>query len=315
MADVRYIGIGEETTPGDPVAATIFLDILGESIEPDQGYVDLDSVRKRNVVSQVKGKFTNVGDIKTYLIPTGITLLLKWALGTLTSSEKQGDTVAYLHTIDVADVLKTFTTRVGISEAERIIACCQANTLEIASSIDDAVLGMSVGVVGGEETKGAIDTPDFGTAAERKPFEVMGASIKLATVEENSRVMALIARLNNNIPDRVTHESRFPKRSTVGKRTIDGTVDVIFNDTKEYDAFLAGTEFAILYKAEGALIETPYKYSFEMNFPRCKFQKGTVPHIAGRDELKITGAPWKALYDPVSTFDMQIKMINKETTF
>ena len=315
MADVRYIGIGEETTVGTIVDADIFLDILSESIKPSHGYINLDSVRNRNVTTQVPGKFSSVGDIKTYLIPTGITLLLKWGLGKLTSSAQQGGTAAYLHTIDVDDVLKTFTTRIGINLKERIIAACQVSTLEIASSIADGILGLTVGVLGGEETSGTIDTPDYGTLAERKPFEVMGASVKLKTAEQQSRVEALVVRLNNNIPDRWTHESRFPKRSTVGKRTIEGTVDLIFNATTEYDDFLAGTPFAIDYKAEGELADDPYKYTFELNLPKCVFQEGTVPHISGRDELRITGAPWKALYDTVTSRDMQIKIINKETTF
>ena len=314
MAKVRYLGIGEETTPGTAASAAVYLPIESESIAPTHGMIDVETIRDRIIREQILGKFRNAGDIKTPFFPSGLTKLLKWALGSVETTTPDGATNARLHTFSVADELKTFTARIGVELMERQIVACQVNTVEIASSIADGILGATFGIIGGEETKQTIGTPSWLSDAELKPLVPFGASVKIGGTEKQAEVEALVVRLNNNIPDRWTHEGRFEKRAAAGKLEVTGTLDLIFPNTTQYDNFLAGTDFSLVYKAEGDEIESGFNYYLEINMPKCRYQENVVPHLSKRDELKISGAPFKVMLDESSDYAIKIMVQNKETS-
>jgi len=311
---VRYLGVGEETTPGTPVAAAAYLPIISESIRPSQGWVFPETVEDRGAKRAILGRFGSVGDVRMNVIPLALTKLLKWAFGGLTTTSLGGTPAAYKHEFKPADVLKTFTARIGAEEAERVIAGCMINSLELAMAVADVICGVSIGVDGGEETKATIGTPTFPSGDGAKEFSFLapaaltwGGTSKVAIVE------ALRARLINTIPDRWTAEGRFKKRAKVAKREVTADLDLLFPDTTEYDRFLAGTSMAIQFKAEGATISGTNKYTFQIDVPQCYYQEDTAPHIDRREELKLT-APVRAVVDPTAGYDIMATIINTEST-
>jgi len=308
MGDIRYLGIGEETTVGTPVSATDYIPIQSDRVTPDHRYLVMEDVSQRSYSRYAPGPFRNSGNIIMHLIPEGITKLFKWTLGDVSSS-LVGTSKAYQHVFTESTPLKSFTARIGANLVEREIAGCFVNSVELAGSIDLAMATFSI--VGGEETKQSIGSPTWPTYIA--PFAFHGGSVSIGGSDKTSQVESVRIRINNNIPDRWTFGSRYETRSEVGLLVVDGELGLAFDDSDQYDAFLAGTEFALQVKWEGATIEDTYKYTVQIDTPKAVYQTDTVPHIDRREPIKIT-APFRAYYKDDTDKTVKITVINTEET-
>ena len=302
----RYLGVGEETTVGTPVAAAVYLPIQSERIVPDHRILVVEDVVKRSYARSKLGPFRNAGDIVMHVIPGGFTKILKWTLGSVSTVSG----AVYTHTFQDADTIKSFTARIGAEKLERVIAGCFVNTLEIACARE--LVMATIGIIGGQETKGSIATPSF--VSEDEVFAFHECSALIAGSDETSEIESLTVRINNNIPDRWTFGSRYEKRAEVGPLVVEGTADFSFQDADQYDRFLAGSEFALTFKAEGSLIgDTSEKYLFQIELPKCKYLSDTVPHIDRREPLKVS-APFRAFYSSSNGYTIKITVKNQESS-
>lgn len=254
-----------------------------------------------------KGQERNTGNIVTDIYPDKFPTLLRWALGTVVTT---GAAAPYTHKISVADALtKTFTTRIGVDQAERVIPCCQIDRLDLDMAVKDVLLKATLGMVGSGETKAAIGTPTPLPSEEPFTFgDTVTASIATLTGKE-AIIEALSVRVDNDIPERYTHAGLKEKRVGTGEATVTGDLDLLFPDTLEYDRFLAGASFALQWKiARGAYP------SLQIDLPKIYYNKG-APHIAKRNELKLSCA-FRAAYGTIATIytPILITVLNAEAT-
>lgn len=308
MVFARYAGFGVETTPGTPVAATFYLPVRRETIVPTHGFVPEPTITARGIKTMTKGLWRNAGDLVLDVHPEKFTTLLKWAFGTVATT---GVSAPYTHKFSVSDDPPlAFTTRIGVDIMERVIACSQVNTLELAMSVRDVLLAATARLVGGEETKTTIadPLPTFPTLAPFSFGDTVTASIG-GTAGKAAIIEALTVRLNNNVPERYTHEGRFEKRRAVGEVVVDGDLDILFPDATEYDRFLAGASFAAIWK----IVRGAYP-TLQVDLPKIVYN-AAVPHIANRAELKVS-AGYRAMYGTVDSIvtPLLITILNSEAT-
>jgi len=307
----RYFGIAQEYAFKTEKAASVYTNIIRESIVPDQGWIIPETVACRAFDKKVLGAFRARGNVEFPVEPeNGVGEYLKWVLGSV-SSAQQGATSAYKHTFKSADDIKSFTGRIGAETDERVLGGCLINSLALRFAHGEEIRGVAE-VFAAEEAKGTIGSPTFSAL---DPFV-----FSQATVEFADTAKAIVAegevRINNRIPfDRGVLGSRYFPKIRVGKRLVDGRLSLFFDDATEYDRFLAGTEFKLELLTTGPAIgATGYNYTLNVIMTKCIYLRDTAPHI-DRRELIVLDAPFQAFYDSAPATEITMELINEKTSY
>ncbi|MEM2982820.1 MAG: phage tail tube protein [Candidatus Bathyarchaeia archaeon] len=304
----RYLGVGEESTFGTAVTASKYKDVVSENLRLDKRYLFPDTVRGRTVFKKLTGPVIVRGDVMMLLASEPDAKFFYWSLGS--KSTEQLATGVYQHTITPADTIKSFTARVGAEQFERVIPGCVADALTV-EAVAGEIATTTISVVGVNESKTTIGSPSFGTVKE------LGFNEATVSIGGTSKtyVRAFRLRVNNNLAvDRMyALGSQTMNRIEVGRRVVDGSLDLQFADSSEYDRFLAGNDFALNIKFEGATISGGYKHTVEIDLPKVIYTSDTAPLLTRREPIRIT-APFRAMYDSTSGYDVAVKVTNTESS-
>jgi hypothetical protein len=132
--------------------------------------------------------------------------------------------------------------------------------------------------------------------------------LTIAAVNKRNIVFNLEVAIKNNIPfERGDLSGRTFATKRVGHRELSGKISAYFDDTTEYDRFIAGTEFTLVVTAIGPLIPaTAYPYYLGFELRKCAYSGG-VPDTKPQNEPLIIDAPFKALYDTTGGFNAEAK--------
>jgi len=313
MATGRYIGWGDETTLGTAVAATVYKDLITETLVPNKNLTFLGDSRNRSAYRKISNAPIIQGDINCALVPEPDADIFFYLLGTNTKTNPESG--VYQHDLTPADALtKSFTTRLGVEAFERVIAGCVVNQIRVDMIAKDPMLVWTASLLACSEAKATLGTATYSSLPEFKWHQ--------GTITYNggasTKVHAMQLRMNNNLnPDRMyaikaTDGDKF-SRIDVGEMVVEGILDLYFSDSTEYDLFLAETEFAINAKFEGALCGATKKYTFEVDLPLCVHPTDTTPHINRQTPFRIN-APFKAMYKTASGYIVKVRFINMEST-
>lgn len=309
-----YLGLGEETTFKTAVAAAKYMDMITERIEPDLAWIIPETTAKRAYYKHVEGPYRGKGAVTFLCEPeNGLTKLLKWALGAV-SSAQQGGTSAYKHTFTPADTIKSFTARVGavdVATAERILAGALVNRLTLRGAWGREINGEAEIVNFEKETSGSIGSPSFSAL---KPW--VGSQLSAEFADSAKAIVSdYTVNIVNNVPTDfgVMGSDDYPS-IRVGKRLVDGTLSLAFDDTTEYARFLAGTDFKLELLHTGPQIgATGYYYKLDIILYACTYIRDTAPHVDRRERI-VLNAPFRAFYDATATKEIQVEVTNEETT-
>ncbi|MGQ9543683.1 MAG: phage tail tube protein [Candidatus Bathyarchaeia archaeon] len=304
----RYLGVGLESTFGSEVTAEKYKDVVSETLRLDKRYLFPDTVRSRVVTKKLTGPIMVRGDINMLLATEPDGRFFYWTLGSKSTS--QLETGVYQHLITPADTIKSFTARVGVEKFERVIAGCLIDMLTV-EAVAGEIASLTLSVIGASESKTSIGSPTF---SSRRELNFNEATVKIDD-SEVSYVRAFRLRVNNNVtPDRMyaLRTSEKMNRIEVGRRVVEGNLDLQFVDSSEYDRFLAGDEFSLNVKFEGETLSS-YKHTVEIDLPKIVYTSDTAPLITRREPIRIT-APFRAMYDSTAGYDVQVKVINSESS-
>jgi hypothetical protein len=292
----RYVGLGHETTYGTPVTATRYEETVAD-VKPDQGWIIPTPVVSRAFRKKNLGPYLAMGSIGDFGInPEGIVGDL--LCGTFGSwlSQQQGGTSAWLHTFAPYDTIEPFTLRLGVEQTERILAGMLVESLSIKMPHDDDIK-LSADVLSGFiETKNTIGTPTLSTLQN---LHMRDAST-VFTIAGSSRKAHLYdceITIKNNISRKSNYGTRTLATQRLGNREVTGRLSAYFDDTTEYDQFIAGTEFTLIITAVGPTIVGSYKYQLGLELRKCVFLKDAVPAIKPQSDPLVIDAPFKAFYD------------------
>jgi len=296
LAEKRYVGLGKETTFGTAASATRYIESV-ESIVPDQGWIIPTPVAQRAYRKKNLGKYRGSGNIgEVNVEPENIGELLQAVMGNGSDNKSNPATGVYLHTFTPQDTLDGYTVRIGVEQAERILPGCLCNSLKFRFPHEDNVKAVAAILHGGAiEAKGTLGTPTLSTL---QPFPVAPVTtLTIAASDKKAYVYDGEITIDNKIPDRDSLGSRFMPKIRQGERLVAGKISAYFDETTEYDRFLAGTEFALIVKWEGPVISGAYKYYLEFHLEKCVYLKDAAPHVTSISEPLVIDAPFQSFYD------------------
>jgi hypothetical protein len=313
----RYLAVGEETTYGTAASPTRYIDILREALVFDKGITPVETVFSRDIRKYVEGRARVTGSVDFNVEPENIGEFLKWALGSVTTTDDGAvPPVAYKHEFKPADIIKSFTGIVISEKVQRKITGCLIDRLTIETALDIAMGSIDV-VAAKEEKDTGSYTPTISTLA---PFVFKQGTLTLGGSDRSQYLRALRLRIGNNIPvdDLYGFGSQYLRRIGVRARTVECDIEMAFEDTTEYDAFLAGTEVAcnLVFTgpstgSTGAGFEN---YKLEIDLPKLVYRSDVAPHIDRREPLRIT-APMQVLYDSAKGYECAITLVNKISSY
>jgi len=310
----RYLGIAEETVLGTWVQPSDYLEIIRESLVPDMRKQLMPTSRKRAPSLVVDGRFLVSGDVSLPFVPEKASKLLKWLLGSVTTTTLEAG-IAFQHVIkpvDAGEGVKSFSLEVALEIASRKISGCLLQSARFEATLDNPIL-LTGTIAGCKEIKGTAGTPTY---TSTRPFNFKEAAMSIAGAAK-AYVRAFDVTINNNIPvdELFSLGKDIFQRVELGNLGVDGTLEADFKQADEYDRFLAANTFALQLKGEGPLItgSSTNKYTLQIDLPKCLYTRDTVAHIDARNPFRVT-IPFSAVHDPTTDVAVSLTLKNGEAT-
>jgi len=313
LAIKRYVGLGKETTYGVAVAATRYLAALA-SIKPDQSWIIPPPIASRGFRKRNLGPYRARGSIDFPVEPENIGELLLGVLGSV-SSAQQGGTIAYLHTFTPGDLPPSFTLRMGVEQTERVLPGGLIDGLTLRFPHDDDVKARAEICSGFVETKASLASPTM-SILQALNFNYSGSLFKIAALDKRSIIYDAEVTIKNNVPfSRGDLSGRTFATKRFGQREVYGKISAYFDDTTEYDRFIAGNEFALQITVMGPVIVGAYQYYLQIDMNKCIYLKDTSPDVTAENEPLVIDAPFKAFIDPATEREILVKLQNSITSY
>jgi len=307
---VRYIGIAKESVFGSPEGNSVRYDAGLVDVKPDQNWIIPEPVLNRAIREKSLGIYRARGTIgENFAEPEGI--LGDLLLGVFGSeSVTVPVTGVKRHLFYGTETLPSYTLRLGVEQTARVIAGMLVESLTLKWRYNDAVKYTAEVLSGVVETKEAtVGTPPISALKSFVPTE--GTNVcTIATADKKSLVYEAEVTIKNNIPfDRGSLASRGFTTKRYGKREVTGKLSMYFDNTTEYDRFIAGTEFNLNLKIQtGELVVDPQPYYLELDVRKCVYLKDVAPAIKAQNEPLVVDAPFKAFYDTTDGFNSECKV-------
>lgn len=302
----RYVALGKESPYGTPVAAARYAESVC-SMKPDQKWVIPPPIASRAFRKANFGPYRARGSIGAFPVePENIIgELLMGAFGAETPSNPYSG--VYLHTFAPADTLPSYTLRMGVEQTQRILAGCLIESLTVKFSHDNDVQATAEVLSGFVETKDTIGTPTISTL-QALNMQQATSTMKIATVDKRTLVYDVEVTIKNNIPfERGDLSGRTFATSRVGQREVTGKLSAYFDNTTEYDRFIAGTEFTLAIEAVGPVFASTYRYYLDFELRKCIYLSDVSPDVKPQNEPLVIDAPFKAFYDTSGGFNAEAK--------
>lgn len=289
MADIGvgglgYVGYAKETVEGTAVAPTIFLPARSFTMDDTDDYLTPQQIRgERDYVVAAPAPYSVTGSLEMDLIPDSIGYLLKSAFAASVSSGSYAGG-GYTHTYTPGLAGPTFTFEKSAQDALLMrYTGVRVNTMEIKASFGEIVTAtFGLDGVGRAKNAGAAATDTY-AASSTGPFTFAGATVTIGG-SASSIVKDFTFGVNNNASHIGTlRGTRAYSRVALGWREVTLSMNMDFQDTTEYDRFLAGSEFAVVLYLETSQVITggTGKNSLTLTLPRVRYKSISMPIQAG----------------------------------
>lgn len=284
LASVGYVGYAVEAVEGDLASPTIFLPVSAFNFDSTNDYIIPEQLRgSRDRYISMAAPYAVSGTMDMELVPNGIRPLLKSAFavaGTVSPTGYSGGGYQSVFTPGSNDG-ETFSFE---SSAADILVMryggIRVNTLEISAAFGEIVTA-SWGLEGTTRAKQSGTTSE--SYASVLPFHFTGASVGIngTTV---SNIKNFTFNVGNNLERIGTlRATRDWYRTTFGMRDIGFTATMDFQNTADYDLFLAETEFTvdILLESTDLIPTTSNPNVLRIQIPRVRWNMINAPLSAG----------------------------------
>lgn len=185
------------------------------------------------------------------------------------------------------------------------------NTLALSFGTGDKILKATAGVIAKEEAEITKESVSLETT---NPFVWSDAQVKIATVDHD-----YLEDFTLNIDNKLAgvfslNESAYIRKIIRdGVRTFNFSFTTDFIDKTEYDKFMAGSEQAFQIVFTGAVCETGYNYTLQIDIPAMRYTAYPVNvGSPGRLTVAVTG---KAKYSTSDGYAVLVTLTNLETEY
>lgn len=283
LASVGYVGYAVETVEGDLTAPTIFLPVNSFSFDDTNDYVIPEQLRgSRDRYVSMSAPYAVSGSMGMELVAEGVRPLLKSAFaseGTISTSAYSGGGYQTVFTPGANDAI---TLSFESSAADILImryGGIRVNTLDISAAFGEIVTA-EFGLEGTTRVKQGSGATE--TYADVLPFHFTGADVKVdGSLITNLKNFSF--SVGNNIERIGTlRKTRDWRRTALGMRDVGLSGAMDFQDTADYDLFLAETEFSVDIHLQGDVIPGgTSRYQLRIEIPRVRWNMISAPLNAG----------------------------------
>ena len=256
------------------------LDVSGEDISVDNGYIYPATASSRHYKRGIKGPVKITGPIDTPLFPKGAASLLYYTLGANTTT---GSSAPYTHTIKKGDSIPQFSCEVGKDVKAHKFVGGIVNSATIDYAPDDTLNGSFDTVFRKELATSALASvtfPDFDSA--ERAFAGHECTFKIGAAEGGSPSTSTICEsfslsLENNVADDAfALGDRYLPANIVAQFAASGTMDLRYDASSHYDDFLATTEKEIHIVADNGLSSANNR-KLTIKLPRIAYDSNRLP--------------------------------------
>jgi len=305
----RYAWVGLESSFGQPAASGKFMDIASEDLRTVHDWILPETAGRREKRVAIPGQLHVEGGIDVYVAPEGgIGEILKALLGSVSTETPSGATNARLHTFLPADSIPSLTIDVCMDDvATRRFLGCVLGSVEFSIAPGE-VLAASLDITGKKEESGTAQNPTF---TELPPFAEHQAVVTLGGSSVKPRALSLT--ISNELEPLEVIGDRYYAGIPVKGLTVEGSMDLIFENTNQLDKFLNGTETSMAVEFIGGEIESGFNYKLKFELPRVIYKT----HEAGVDrrELLVESIDFEALYDATAGYLIRVQLQNTESGY
>jgi len=279
---------------------------VSEGVQASKNLIPSATIQaNRSVNGLIDGNFDVGGDLNVELLPEGLELIYKHALGTTIETTGSGP---YTHVIKASDLPTSLTYEKGFNDILEYFRYTgmRINTLNLTFP-QEGIPTATVSFVGAREdifsgANGSMDSTP--TVPTKPPFEM-----RFGSVYEDGVKVAFITsgnvQITNNIStDEFVIGSEFRVCATEGKREITGSVEILFQDLVMYNKFRNGTDSSIEFR----LINNTTGDEFRVLVPAVRFS-GETPTIDDDTGIRLT-MNFQGKFDETLNTDMQITLVN-----
>ena len=286
FANIGYAGYGIETTEGIMVAPTIFIPANSISFDSTNDYQTPSQLRgDRDKRVKMASAYSVSGTMGLELVPKGIASLLVSAFsakgGVVSTGSYGSQASAYKHVFTPGNSSPTFSFETSAADVLVMrYGGIRVNTLEIASAFNEIVTS-TWGLEG--TTRGKQGSPTAESYDNVLPFHFTGSSVNRDGTQL-ANVQNFTFSVGNNVDRRGTlRKTRSYARTLLGGRDVGLTMTMDFQDTADYDLFLAETEFALTLHLEGDYItgSSGVRNALLIDIPRVGYNMVNAALTAG----------------------------------
>ena len=297
--------VGKETTYGTPATLTRAFEAQADTWKREQEALESVGFRAgQQTLRSDRRKQINMGAagaIELDALTSGLGLLLDGVLGNTAGPTQIGATDAYTSTFTTTSDASavSYTIQKLISRNDGTLTPFTYHGAVVTDfEVKQDVGGFLVINFGfdseDEDTSTAAGTPTYPSTGDPFCWTEAAITVNFAAVEATE--FSFSADMGLKTDRRFLRNSALksqPKRAAMP--TYSGEITAEFTDSDQYDAFVAGTVFAITATWTGAEIDAGEFNTFSINMPACQYD-GTTPEAAIED-MTMQTLPFKVLYD------------------
>lgn len=326
----RYISVEREGGYGVYRGNNLqYIDIVSESVAPDQGMIDIETAGEREWRYRVPGAYSIGGDIDLVVNADNITRFLWWCLGSKVSTDDGSD--HYKHIFESAQEFDSFSMNIApavqdtapgglAGYAMRRVVGCAVTSIAFEAVAREA-LTATVSVIGQQDSLVAdAQSPSFSTV---RPFIFYEGAVSVQG-SQIANVEAFRVTIDNEVADDAfVLGSRFLPALRIQGITITGSMDLAFENWDMYRYFYNGTstgsspgtstlnsiELDLTFTGQSLGGAGDYaNYKLQLNLPQC-YLDTTAANFDRRDRI-VQSVDFTATYDDVDGYTLQATVVN-----
>lgn len=264
---MRYVGIGRESTQGNPVAPQVFVDPRRFEVMPVVEERAIETVGSRFPRLKHLGGLRVEGEVEGLFGPDAFSMLaLAMTLGKIESTGSDGYSVHTFSPVERWESFPTFTVELRDEGVTRVVAGAFGNSIELNVRPDEPV-SATLEILGLNELPGSPRSPSFSRVHPVRPEDVVcligGEPVEL---EE------LTLRVENDLSsDHYVIGSRTLRRHELGGLSVTGTFSGRFGSRAHLDRFLSGQETSVAVRLRSGSITQGIDREVVVEVPRVYY--------------------------------------------
>lgn len=322
----KYISIEREGRYGTYRGGNLqYIDIVSESVNPDQGMIDIETAGEREMRMRVPGPYSLGGDVDIIVNPDNCGKFLWWVLGNKVTTPSGA---CYTHDFTSAQEIRSFSMNIAPavqdgplgSYAMRRVTGCAISSMSFEAVAREALTSTVSVMAKRDDLVADGQAPSFSSL---RPFIFFEGTVTLNGVTV-ANVEAFRVTIENEIADDayVLGERYIPGIRLQGI-TISGDMDLAFLDWSMYRRFWDGTAAGTgptnsIASVGLALTMTGQatgchgadaNYKLLLDLPACYFDT-TEANIDRRERI-VQSLNFTCIYDQDDAYTLQATLINK----